>query len=66
VAFPAVSSAASHRQQFRSESPLVDQDLQGYELPTCSAGVTDVSLPIFQVEVQKRRILMSDAKTERN
>ncbi len=62
TAFPAVSSASSHRQRFRSESRLVDQDSQGYEFRACGTGMTEVSLLIFQIEVQKRRIQMIDAK----
>jgi hypothetical protein len=38
TAFPAVSSASSHRQRFRSESRLVDQDSQGYEFCACGTG----------------------------
>jgi hypothetical protein len=30
--------------------------MQGYEFCACGTGMTDVSLPIFQVAVQKRRI----------
>ena len=55
IPFPAVSSASSHRQ-------LVDQDSHGDEFCVCGTGMTDVSLPVFQVEVQKRRIQMIDAK----
>ncbi len=38
TAFPAVSSASSYRQRFRSESQLVDQDSQGYEFCACGTG----------------------------
>jgi hypothetical protein len=30
--------------------------MQGYEFCACGTGMTDVSLPIFQVAVQKRRV----------
>ena len=30
--------------------------MRGYEFCACGTGMTDVSLPIFQVAVQKRRI----------
>ena len=63
TAFPAVSSASPPRQRFRSESRLVDQDSQGYEFCACDTGMTDV---VFQVEVQKRRIQMIDAKAASN
>lgn len=35
---------------------LFDQDSKGYEFCACGTGMTDVSLPIFPVEVQKRQI----------
>ena len=41
---------------------LADQEKSG----ACGTGMTDVSLPIFQVEVQKRRIQMIDAKAVSN
>jgi hypothetical protein len=56
----------SHRQRFRSGGRLVDQDSQGYEFSACGAGVTNVSLPILQVEVQGRRIQMIDPKAASN
>jgi hypothetical protein len=42
TAFAAVSSASFHRQRFRSESRLADQDSQGYEFCACGTGMTDV------------------------
>jgi len=53
TAFHAVSSASSHKQRFGSESQLVDQNSQGYEFCACGTGMSDVSLPIFPVELQK-------------
>jgi len=66
TAFPTVSSASSHRQRFRSESRLADKGSQRYEFCACGTGMTDVSLLIFQVEVQKSRIQMIDAKAASN
>jgi len=37
-----------------------------YAFCACGTGMTDVSLPIFQVEVQRRRIQMIDAKAASN
>jgi hypothetical protein len=46
--------------RFRSGNRIVDQDSQGYEFCACGTGMTDVSLPIFAVKVQKRRMQMID------